>query len=126
MNPSLTVPPGLEHGMAELQTLLARILGDLERLKTRHVLARAVLSHHKHDFTRDVTGQPTTYAPSTHNHDSSYAATTHNHDSSYAATTHNHDSSYASNTHVHNYEDGQYTLKPEKNVDVSRTTGGPV
>ena len=115
MNPSLTVPPGLEHGMAELQTLLARILGDLERLKTRHVLARAVLSHHKHDFTRDVTGQPTTYAPSTHNHDSSYAA-----------TTHNHDSSYASNTHVHNYEDGQYTLKPEKNVDVSRTTGGPV
>jgi hypothetical protein len=103
MNP-MTVPPGLEHGMAELQTLLARILGDLERLKTRHVLARAVLSHHTHDFTRDVTGQPTTYAPSTHNHDSSYA----------------------SDTHVHNYEDGQYTLEPVKNVDVSRTTGGPV
>ena len=105
----------LERSVENLRGIVAHLLADLDRLKAEMTLTEAGLSHHKHDFTRDVTGQPTTYAPSTHNHDSSYAA-----------TTHNHDSSYASNTHVHNYEDGQYTLKPEKNVDVSRTTGGPV
>lgn len=110
---SLTVPPELERGMAELQTLLARALGDLERLKTRHALARAALSHHKHDWTRDITGQPATYTPATHNHDATYAATSHTH-------------AYASSTHVHNYQDGQYTLKPEQSADVSRTTGAPV
>ena len=100
---NLTVPPELERDVDTLRTLLVGALGDLERLKARHALARATLSQHKHDWTRDITGQPATWAPATHTH-----------------------TGYATDTHRHNYQDGQYTLKPEQNVDVARTTGAPV
>ena len=99
---SLVIPDALEQSLRQLQTTLAQALSDLERLKARQALARATLSHHKHDWTRDVTGQPSTWAPATHSH------------------------AYATDTHHHSYQDGQYTLKPEQNVDVPRTTGGPV
>ena len=99
---NLTVPPELERDVDRLQMLLAGALGDLERLKARQALVRSTLSHHKHDWTRDVTGQPSTWAPATHSH------------------------AYATDTHHHSYQDGQYTLKPEQNVDVSRTTGAPI
>ena len=100
---SLVIPDALEQNLRQLQTTLAQALSDLERLKARHALARATLSQHKHDWTRDITGQPATWAPATHTH-----------------------TGYATDTHRHNYQDGQYTLKPEQNVDVARTTGAPV
>ena len=109
---SLTTPEGLARSLENLGATLAQILGELERLKGRHSAARTRLSHHQHDFSRDITGQPATYPSAAHTH-------------AYAAVVHSH-TSYALDTHVHNYEDGQYTLKPEKNVDVSRTTGEPV
>ena len=74
-------PAELERSVENLRGIVAHLLADLDRLKAEMTLTEETVSHHKHDFTRDVTGQPTTYAPSTHNHDSSYAATTHNHDS---------------------------------------------
>lgn len=40
-----------------------------------------------------VTGKPSTYPPSSHNHDASYALKTHSHD--YSPSSHNHDGSYA-------------------------------
>lgn len=122
---SLTIPPELEWSLDDLRTVLMRAMSDLERLKTRHVLARAAVSHHQHDFTRDITSQPTTYPPDTHSHDALYSSLAHNHDSTYAAPAHTH-TGYASDTHIHNYQDGQYILKPGSNVDVSRQTGGPV
>jgi hypothetical protein len=100
---NLTIPPELERSLDELRISLVRAMSDLEGLKARHATARARVSHHQHDYTRDVTGQPTTFAPSPHTH-----------------------AAYASDTHAHTYQDGQYTLKPEQNADVSRTTGGPV
>jgi hypothetical protein len=121
---NLNVPPELDRNLDTLRTLLIRAMSDLDRLKTRHMLVRAATSHHKHDFTRDVTGQPTTYTPATHTHAALYSPLEHNHDGTYATPSHTH--AYASDTHTHNYQDGRYTLKPEHRVDVSRTTGGPV
>lgn len=117
---SLTIPFELERGMAELQTLLVRAMSDLERLKTRRVLARAALSHHQHDFSRDITSQPTTYTPDTHTH-AAYVDIAHTH-AAYSATEHTH--TYASNTHTHTYND--YQPSAQSWVDVSRTTGAPV
>lgn len=117
---SMTVPPELEYGMAEVQTLLVRAMSDLERLKTRHVLVRAALSHHKHEFGRDITAPPTTYVPTAHTH-AAYADITHTH-ATYATTEHTH--TYASNTHTHTYND--YQPSAQSHLDISRTTGGPV
>ena len=121
---NLNVPPELDRNLDTLRTLLIRAMSDLDRLKIRHMLVRAATSHHQHDFTRDVTGQPTTYTPATHTHDALYSGLEHNHDGTYATPSHTH--AYASDTHTHNYQDGRYTLKPGHRVDVSRTTGGPV
>ena len=114
----------LERSVENLRGIVAQLLADLDRLKAEMTLTEATVSHHKHDFTRDVTGQPTTYAPATHTHAALYSPLGHNHDGTYATPSHTH--AYASDTHAHTYQDGQYTLKPEKNADVSRTTGGPV
>lgn len=113
----------LERSQDNLRAVLQRILDDIDRLKADMALTEAGLSHHKHDWTRDVTGQPTTYAPDTHTHDSLYATTSHNHDGSYATIGHTH-TGFASNTHVHNYND--YQPKDLQYNDVSRTTSGPV
>ena len=109
----------LERSVENLRGIVAHLLADLDRLKAEMTLTEATVSHHKHDFTRDVTGQPTTYAPATHTHNTLYSQIGHTHD--YAATGHTH--AYASNTHVHNYQDSQVAGASE---DVSRTTGGPV
>ena len=109
----------LERSVENLRGIVAQLLADLDRLKAEMTLTEATVSHHKHDFTRDVTGQPTTYAPATHTHAALYSELGHTHD--YAATGHTH--AYASNTHVHNYLDAQVS---GASADVSRTTGGPV
>lgn len=100
---NLTIPDDLERSAGELQVILAQAMTELERLKQRKALLQATLSHHQHDFTRDLTGRPSTYPSSAHTH-----------------------LEYASDTHRHNYLDGQYTLKPEQNVDATRTTGQPI
>ena len=123
-------PGELERSVENLRSIIQRILDEMDRLKASMTLTEAGLSHHQHDFTRDVTGQPTTYAPSTHTHaayadvshtHTAYADASHTH-STYADVSHTH-SAYASNTHAHNYQDSQVAGASE---DVSRTTGGPV
>lgn len=109
----------LERSVENLRGILASLIADLDRLKADMALTEATVSHHKHDFTRDVTSQPTTYTPAAHNHNSSYSQLGHTHD--YAATGHTH--AYATSTHVHNYQDAQVA---GQSADVSRTTGGPV
>ena len=89
----------LEASVANLRGITAQILSEIERLKASMALSEATLSHHKHDFTRDITSPPSTYAPSTHTH------------------------AYASSTHTHTYQDAQVS---GLSSDVSRTTGGPV
>lgn len=99
----------LERSLDNLRGIIHQILGEIERLKGEMALTEAGLSHHKHDFTRDITSPPSTYAPSTHTH------------AAYADVGHTH--AYASSTHVHNYQDSQVA---GLSSDVSRTTGGPV
>lgn len=89
----------LERSQDNLRAVLQRILDEIDRLKADMARSEATLSHHKHDFTRDITAPPSTYAPSTHTH------------------------AYASSTHVHNYQDAQVS---GLSSDVARTTGGPV
>lgn len=94
-----TMTPGeLEHSVANLKTILAALTADLERSRARLTAVRAALSQHQHDYTRDVTGRPTTFTPATHTH------------------------SYASTTHAHNYQDRRFTLTDD---DVSSTTDVP-
>ena len=85
----------LERSVDNLRSLAAGLLGRSERVKTRLMAAEARLSQHQHDWTRDVTGKPTTFAAATHTHP------------------------YASSTHVHNYQDWYVN----DGGDVSRTTG---
>jgi hypothetical protein len=113
-------PAELERSVENLRSIIQRILDEMDRLKASMTLTEAGLSHHKHDFTRDVTGQPTTYAPSTHTH-AAYADVSHTH-AAYADVSHTH-AAYASNTHAHDYQDSQVA---GASADVSRTTGGPV
>jgi hypothetical protein len=89
----------LERSVDNLRSIVHQILGDLDRLKGEMALTEATLSHHKHDFTRDITSPPSTYAPSTHTH------------------------AYASSTHTHSYQDAQVS---GLSSDVSRTTGAPI
>jgi hypothetical protein len=96
---NLSLPPGLEQDVARLGAIIAALMVELERTEAELLLAEAVLSHHQHDYTRDVTGKPTTFTPATHTH------------------------SYASSTHMHSYQDYQYT---SKGGDTTRQTGGPV
>jgi hypothetical protein len=75
---STMTPAELERSVENLRSIIQRILDEMDRLKARMTLTEAGLSHHTHDFTRDVTGQPTTYAPSAHTH-SEYADVSHTH-----------------------------------------------
>ena len=96
---NLEIPARLGQEMARLETMMAALMQDLERTEADLLLAEAALSQHQHDYTRDVTGKPTTFTPATHTH------------------------AYASSTHAHSYQDYQY---PSKGGDVTRQTGAPV
>ena len=96
---SLEIPARLAQDVARLETIIAGLMGELERTEAELLLAEAALSQHQHDYTRDLTGKPTTFTPSTHTH------------------------AYASSTHTHSYQDYQY---PSKGGNVTRQTGGPV
>lgn len=89
----------LERSVDNLGGIVMQIRSDIDRLKGEIALMEAGLSHHQHDWTRDILSKPTTFAPATHTH------------------------AYASGTHVHNYSDAQVS---GLSSDVSRTTGGPV
>lgn len=91
-------PQELERRSDNLQDIIADLMRRSERVKARLTAAAAALSQHQHDYTRDVTGKPTTFTPSTHTH------------------------AYASSTHVHDYQD----WRTADYHDESRTTGGPV
>jgi hypothetical protein len=52
---------------------------------------------HTHDYST-LTGIPSSFTPSTHNHDSAYSGAGHNHDSSYSGTSHTH--AYSSLTSI--------------------------
>ena len=94
-----TMTPGeLERSVENLTAIVAALTTEVERSRARLAAIRATLSQHQHDFTRDVTGRPSTYTPATHTH------------------------SYASSTHAHTYQDRRFTLTDD---DVSRTTDVP-
>lgn len=118
---SLQTPGELEASVDNLRGSVAQIFDEMERLKREMGVTEAGLSHHQHDFTRDVTGRPSTYPAATHTH-AAYADATHNHNASYSALGHTH--AYASNTHAHTYLDAQPTIGGY--TDATRTTGGPV
>jgi hypothetical protein len=114
-------PAELERSVENLRGIVAKLLADLERLKTHQAQVRAGLSHHQHDFTRDIQGRPSTYPAETHTH-AAYSLSDHTH-TGYADASHTH-TGYSSSTHVHNYND--YQPKDLQYNDISRTTGGPV
>lgn len=88
----------LERSVVNLAATLASLMTDLERSRMRLLLLKAALSQHQHDWTRDVTGKPTTFTPATHTH------------------------AYASSTHVHDYLDSQLGLLDS---DIAGSTGFP-
>ena len=96
---STMTPADLERSVENLRGIVAALAAEVERSRARLAAVKARLSHHQHDYTRDVTGKPTTFTPATHTH------------------------AYASSTHAHSYQDYQY---PSKGGDVTRQTGAPV
>ena len=96
---STMTPADLERSVENLRGIVAALAAEVERSRARVAAVKARLSHHQHDYTRDVTGKPTTFTPATHTH------------------------AYASSTHAHSYQDYQY---PSKGGDVTRQTGAPV
>ena len=95
---STMTPADLERSVENLRGIVAALAAEVERSRARLAAVKARLSHHQHDYTRDVTGKPTTFTPATHTH------------------------AYASSTHAHNYQDRRFTLTDD---DVARTTDVP-
>lgn len=97
---NLEIPTELERQMANAQTALVSLMADWAQVEADLALAEAALSHHQHDYTRDLTGKPATFTPATHTH------------------------AYASSTHTHSYNDYKW-VSPSGGY-ITRQTGGPV
>lgn len=79
---SLTTPAGLEQSLENLRSTLADLVGRADKTNDRLARLEAVLSSHTHDYTRDITGKPSSYTPATHSHSeyvtsSTYGSHTH-------------------------------------------------